>query len=76
MGKPRGKPSPNRLRVWRAERHLTQLLLGRKSGVSPTRISFIENCLVDATDAERKHLAKALKVEIAEVFPEAEALAS
>lgn len=71
-----GKPNPNRLRVWRADRRLTQLLLARKSGVSPTRISFIENRLVDATEDERKQLARALKVEIAEVFPESEAIAS
>lgn len=55
---------------------MTQLTLARKSGVHVTRLSFIENDLVDATDEERKQLARALKAEIADVFPEPEALAS
>jgi len=72
----RRRPKRNRLRVLRADREMTQLTLARKSGVHVTRLSFIENDLVDATDEERKQLARALKAEIADVFPEPEALAS
>lgn len=63
------KPKPNRVRVWRAERRLTQLSLSRKCRISVTRISFIENAIKPASPAERGRLAKALKVTVADLFP-------
>lgn len=67
-----GKPRPNRLRVWRADRRLTQLLLARKSHVSTTRISLIENELLEATEREREALARALRVPVTDIFPPAQ----
>ena len=66
----RRRAIPNRVRVWRAERHVTQLELARKSGVAPSRISLIENSHTEATERERDRLARALKVDIIEAFPE------
>jgi len=71
-----GKPSPNRLRVLRAERRLTQMLLSRKSRVSTSRISLIENGLVDPASKERERLASALGVQVDEAFPLQEQAAS
>ena len=73
----KGRVAANRLRVWRAERHVTQLALAFKSRLAPSRISLIENRHVDATKEEREQLAGALKVDIADIFPEtSEAVAS
>lgn len=63
------KRDPNRLRMLRAERRLTQMLLSRKSGIQSSRISLIENGLVEPRPHECERLARALKVDIAEVFP-------
>jgi transcriptional regulator with XRE-family HTH domain len=68
------KRDPNRLRMLRAERRLTQMLLSRKSGIQPSRISLIENGLVEPKAEERDRLARALKADVAEVFPVAEAI--
>ena len=66
----------NRLRVLRAERRMTQLTLARKSRINVTRVSFIENGLVDPAPKERDRLARALKADVIEVFPSQEAVAS
>lgn len=63
------KTNPNRLRVWRAERRMTQLTLARKSRINVARVSFIENGLAEPTDRERRRLARVLKVMEAEAFP-------
>lgn len=65
-----GKFSPNRLRVLRAERRMTQLTLATKTGLNVARISYFENGLSAPTDKQRKRLARALKADVAEVFPE------
>lgn len=73
-----GKTTPNRLRVFRAERRMTQLTLSRKAKVNVTRISFIENGLAEPKPDECERLARALKAEVGEVFPapQQEAMAS
>lgn len=65
--------SPNRLRVLRAERRMTQLALANKARLNVARVSFFENGHRDPTDAERKRLARALKAEVIDVFPDATA---
>jgi transcriptional regulator with XRE-family HTH domain len=60
----------NRLRVLRADQDITQLTLARKARVNVTRVSFIENGLVEPRPEEREKLAKALRVSVAELFPE------
>lgn len=63
------KRNPNRLRVLRAERRMTQLTLARRSHINATRISFIENSLIEPTERERTRLARALRVMVADAFP-------
>lgn len=70
------KREPNRLRLLRAEHRITQIVLSRKSGVQPARISLIENGHVEPTDGERARLAKALGADVAVAFPAREAIAS
>lgn len=69
---------PNRLRVVRAERHITQFALAYKSRVSPSRISMFENGHLEPTSDEKDRLARALKTDVAIVFPvpDVEAVAS
>jgi transcriptional regulator with XRE-family HTH domain len=64
----------NRIRVLRAERRMTQLSLSRASRINPTRISFIENDLVEATPDERDRIARSLSVTVAEAFPADESM--
>lgn len=66
----------NRLRVWRAERHITQLRLAKKAGLHTQTLSYIENGHIQATDQQRRVIAKALGVSVQDVFPETEAVAS
>lgn len=65
----RKRRTPNRLRVWRADRHVTQFKLAHKSGIATSRISQIENGHIEPTQDERDRLARALKADVAEVFP-------
>lgn len=54
---------------------MTQLSLSRKTRINVTRISFIENGLVQPSDVERSRIARAFSVEPTAVFPESEAVA-
>jgi putative transcriptional regulator len=71
-----GKSNPNRLRVLRAERRMTQLSLAAKAGINVARISFIENGHVEPKPEERDRIARAFEVPVSNVFPAAEAVAS
>jgi transcriptional regulator with XRE-family HTH domain len=73
-----GKLLPNRLRVLRAEKRITQLALAKKAGINVATVSFFENGHRAPTPDEQKKLARALKVDVTEVFPAAatEAIAS
>ena len=62
------KVLPNRLRVLRAERHMTQLTLARKARCHQSRLSHLENGLDTATDDELARLAKVLRVPVADLF--------
>lgn len=66
----------NRLRVVRAEKRISQFRLRLETGINASKISFIENDLVEAEPAEKKKLAKALGVPVSEIFPEVEVNAS
>lgn len=73
----------NRLRMVRAERRMTQFVLAQKSRIHTSRISHIENALVEPTSDEKARLARALKTDVEIVFPapvaaapDAEAVAS
>lgn len=66
----------NRLRVWRAERRITQMRLALKVGMQPARLSHIENGYITPSEAERVKLARALAAPLQEVFPPSEAVAS
>lgn len=58
----------NRLRIVRAEKRRSQFRLRLETGINATKISFIENDLVEATGDEKRVLAKALGVTVAEIF--------
>jgi transcriptional regulator with XRE-family HTH domain len=60
----------NRLRLARFEKRITQLQLFKKTGIWPSRISAIENGLLEARRDEKKKLAKTLVVAETWLFPE------
>jgi transcriptional regulator with XRE-family HTH domain len=59
----------NRLRVVRAEKRVTQFILRLQTGINQSKISFIENGMVEPRSDEIKRLAKALNVSPEEIFP-------
>jgi DNA-binding XRE family transcriptional regulator len=64
-----GKPMSNRLKVVRAERDITQFELRLRTGINATKISFIENGLIEPTNLEKQKLSRALSVRPEEIFP-------
>ncbi len=58
----------NRLRVVRAEKRVSQFSLARLTGINQTKISYIENDLVDATEEEKTKIAAVLGLKVAEIF--------
>jgi transcriptional regulator with XRE-family HTH domain len=61
----------NRLRVWRADRRIIQIELAHRTKINVARLSEIENGYRQPTDAQKKKLARALKVTVGELFPDA-----
>jgi transcriptional regulator with XRE-family HTH domain len=59
----------NRLKLRRTELELIQMEVAPKAGISQSRLSHIENELVEPTDDEIKALAKALKTTPEQLFP-------
>ncbi len=59
----------NRLRVRRAELDVTQFEIARKVGFDTSKLSRIENGILDPTPDDVAKLAKALKATPAELFP-------
>lgn len=69
----------NRLRVLRAERRLTQEDVEartRNPKVLQSKLSLIENDHIEPTQAERRSIARALRVTVEEAFPLQEERAS
>ena len=62
----------NRLRVLRAERRMSQFSLRLKTGINQSKISFIENDLIEATKDEKEKLAEALEVGVEKIFGESQ----
>jgi transcriptional regulator with XRE-family HTH domain len=61
----------NRLRVLRADRRITQLDLALKAKLSQNRYWRIENGYDEPSDSEKKRIARVLKADVSEAFPEA-----
>jgi len=62
---------PNRLRVIRAERGITQVNLALKAGLSPARYWKIENAVPpEARDDERAALARVLRIGQQNIWPD------
>lgn len=59
----------NRLREMRFLKRISQFRLRRQTGIHQSKISLIENGLIDAREDEKKKLAQALRCRIEEVFP-------
>lgn len=58
------------MRLRRVELDLTQLEAARKARLDINRYARIENCVFDPTETERKAIAKALKANADDLFPE------
>ncbi len=59
----------NRLREMRAIKRVTQFQLRLQTGINATKISFIENDLVEPRPDEIKRLSRALGVNPGDLFP-------
>ena len=68
-----GKAPSNRLRVFRADKRVSQMVLATKTGVAVHNIWKIENGYRDATPEERRAFAAFFKVSIDEIFPTSQA---
>ncbi len=53
---------------YRTGKQMSQFILGQETGIAASKISLIENGLVEATEVEKKRLADALGVTVAEIF--------
>ena len=62
----------NRLREIRVVKRVTQFQLRLVTGIHQSKISFIENGLVEPREDEMKRLSRALGVQIHELFPKKE----
>lgn len=60
----------NRLKFYRRRKNWPQKKLAEISGISVVSISFIENHLVMPMDLTKAKLARALKVPVADLFPD------
>lgn len=56
----------------RFEKNITQIELYKRTGIWPSRLSLIENGHIEASDEEKKKLAKALGVKKNWLFSENE----
>ncbi len=59
----------NQLKVLRAIKRITQFKLSLKSGILQSRLSLMENGLIEPREEEKEKLAKALEVSAEEIFP-------
>jgi len=59
----------NRLKVIRAERNISQFSLRLATGIHQSKISLIENDLIEATEDEKEKLAAAIGGTIDQIFP-------
>jgi len=62
----------NRLREIRVVKRVTQFQLRLVTGIHQSKISFIENGLVEPREDEMKRLSRALGVQMHELFPKKE----
>lgn len=64
----------SKLKEIRFFKKISQFKLVNMARVHQSRISLIENGLVEATEDEKKKLGQALGVSVDEIFPEAKAI--
>ncbi len=62
----------NKLKKTRFRKGKTQIQLYKKTGIWPSKISYIENAYMEPTGKEKNKLARALDVEVDWLFPEKE----
>lgn len=63
-----GAPMDNRLREIRVIKRVTQFRLRLSTGIHQSKISMIENGLMEAREDEKQKLAKALHVKSEEIW--------
>lgn len=59
----------NKLRETRVVKRITQFQLRIATGIHQSKISMIENSLIQAKEDEKRRLAKAFGVRVEEIFP-------
>jgi transcriptional regulator with XRE-family HTH domain len=62
--------SPNRLRVLRAEKRVSQHQVAQTLKCSQSRVSLLENGFATPTDSDIKRLCRLLRVEPSDIFPQ------
>jgi DNA-binding XRE family transcriptional regulator len=62
-------PLPNRLRVLRAERKMSQSVVAAVLECSASRVSLVENGHYDLTANEKAKLAEHFKCRVSDIFP-------
>ena len=60
----------NRLRVVRAEKRMTQFRLSIATGIIQSRLSQMENDLINPSPEEKEKIAKALGAKVGEIWGE------
>lgn len=60
--------SMNRLREIRVVKRITQFQLRLATGVHQSKISFLENGLIEAREDEKERIAKALHVRVQDIW--------
>ena len=58
----------NRLKVVRAEKKMTQFKLSVFTGIIQSRLSYIENGLIEPSEDDKKKIAEALGVKVEEIW--------
>jgi len=59
----------NKLYETRVLRRISQYVIALKSGIQQSRISLIQNELVTPKEGEKQKIAKALNLEVEDIFP-------
>jgi transcriptional regulator with XRE-family HTH domain len=60
----------NRLRIVRAEKKMTQFKLSVLTGIIQSKLSYIENGLIEPCEDDKRKIAEAMKVKVEEIWGE------
>jgi transcriptional regulator with XRE-family HTH domain len=60
----------NRLRIVRAEKKMTQFKLSVLTGIIQSKLSYIENGLIEPCEDDKRKIAEAMRVKVEEIWGE------